>query len=138
MSSQNNKEIVRRLYEEVMNKRNLDILKTLISEDVTGAPGKKGVAVFEEPIRSLIKAFPDIQWQLEDLFGEGDKVVVRWEWKGTQAEPFGGFPSSGKTVVNGGMAIYRLKEGKIIDVQLQTDRLGFLQRLGVVPANLTR
>lgn len=135
MSSQNNKEIVQRLYEEAMNKRNLDLLKTLISEDITGTQGKKGVAVFEEPIRSLIKAFPDIHWQLQDLFGEGDKVVAHWEWKGTQAEPFGGFPSSGRTVVNGGMAIYRLKEGKIIDVQLQTDRLGFLQGLGVVPAN---
>lgn len=134
-TTQNNKEIVRRMYEEAMNKRNLDLLKTVISEDVTGAPGKKGVAVIEEPIRSLIKAFPDIQWQLEDLFGEGDKVVVRWKWKGTQVAPFGNFPSTGQTVTNGGMAIYQLKNGKIIDIQIETDRLGFLQGLGVVPAN---
>lgn len=134
---QRNKEVIRELYEQSLNKRNMRLLQDLISEDYTGVQGKKGAAAFEEPIAPLIKAFPDIQWEIEDLFGEGDKVVVRWKWRGTHTGPFRNYTATGKTITNDGMAVFECKDGKIINAQVQTDRLGFLQELDVLPLDLT-
>ncbi len=134
--TQKNKEVVRKLYEESLNAKRLDLLSELVSGDYTGIRGAKGAAAFREPIEALIKAFPDIQWKIADLIGEADKVVVRWTWQGTHTGQFNQFAATGKTISNDGMAIYELKNGKIINTQVQTDRLGFLQGLEVLPADL--
>lgn len=135
---QKNKEVVLKLYEESLNKNNMDLLKEFVSEDYTGLQGKKGVAAFEEPVAPLFKAFPDIQWKLEDIIAEGDKVVVKWSWKGTHKAQFASFTATGKTVSNTGMAVFGFKDGKIINGQVLTDRLGFLQELGVLPLDLAQ
>lgn len=134
---QGNKEVIRNLYEESLNKRNMALLRELISPDYVGVRGVKGAAGFEEPIVPLLKAFPDIQWNIETLVGEEDKVVVKWKWRGTHTAPFANFEASGKTISNEGVGIFELKNGKIIKSQVQTDRLGFLQELDVLPLDLT-
>jgi predicted ester cyclase len=133
--SNNNEALVRRLYEQCLNKRQLDLLPDIISADFPGAAGEKGAAAFIKPITALINAFPDIQWEVEQLFGEGDKVAASWKWQGLQTAVFNGFAATGKIISNEGMAIYECRNGKIVNVRVQTDRLGFLQALGVVPAN---
>jgi len=134
---QKNKEVVRKLYEESVNQRNMEMLSDLISEDCVGAQGMKGAAGFEAPILPLIKACPDAQWKIQDLIGEGDKVMVSWIWKGTQTGPYTNRPATGKTISNGGMAVFEFKDGRISGWQIQTDRLGALQQLEVLPADLT-
>ncbi len=134
---QKNKETISALYDQGLNKRNLQFLQDLISPEYTGIGGAKGAAAFEGPIIPLIKAFPDIQWKIEDIFGEGEKVVVRWKWLGTQTGQYNNLPATGKTISNDGMAIFEFKEGKIIGSQVQTDRVGFLQQLEVLPTDLT-
>ena len=47
---------------------------------------------------SLTTAFPDVQINVEDMIGEGDKVVVQWTFHGTHRGPFQGIPATGKTV----------------------------------------
>lgn len=136
-TKENNKEIVQKIYEQALNKRKLELLNDYVSPDFVGIAGKKGVAAFEEPIQMLINAFPDIQWTIEELFGEGDKVVVKWKIKGTHTNPFTYIAATGKTASNEGMGIYEFKDGKIAAVQVMTDRLGFLQQLDVLPADLS-
>ena len=133
---QSNKEIIRKVYEEALNKRNLELLKDFIAGDYVGIRGEKGATAFEGPVVALIKAFPDIQWNIREIIGEGDKVVIRWKLQGTQTAQYQYISTTGKTVSNDGMAIYELKEGKIISSQVQTDRLGFLQQLNVLPLDL--
>jgi len=132
---QKNEEIIRRLFEEAMNKRDFALLKDLISEDYVGPQGGKGAEGFEKPTLPIFAAFPDIQYHIQDLFGEDDKVVVAWKLQGTQAQPFNGLPATGRKVNNDGMAIFTLKDGKVTSGQVQTDRLGFLQEMGVLPQN---
>ena len=134
---QRNKEVVRKLIEESLNKRNMGLLQDLVSEDFVGAQGEKGPAGLEGAIGELIKAVPDIQWKIEDLIGEEDKVVVRWKWHGTHTGQFKSFAATGKSITNTAIGIFELKDGKIINTQLQTDRLGFLQELDVLPVDLT-
>jgi steroid delta-isomerase-like uncharacterized protein len=135
-TTEGNKEIIRKLYEESLNKRNLELLHDLIAVDYVGVRGAKGPASFEDPIAALIKAFPDIHWKLEALIGEGDQVVVEWKWQGTHTNQFTGFPATNKLISNDGMAIFELKNGKIIASHVQTDRLGFLQALEVLPQDI--
>jgi predicted ester cyclase/heme-degrading monooxygenase HmoA len=134
---QRNKEVISKLYEQVLNKRNMGLLPGIVTEDYTGVQGKKGPAAFEEPIAALIRAFPDAHWKVEELIGEGDKVIVRQQLQGTHTGQFQHIAATGKRVTNNGIAIYELKDGKITSGQVQTDRLGFLQELGVLPVDLT-
>lgn len=134
---QSNKEIIRKLYEQSLNERNMELLSELVSEDYVGIRGIKGVAGFEEPIAPLMKAFPDIQWIIEALIAEGDQVVVKWKWQGTHTAPFTNFAATDKTVSNEGMAVFKLKDGKVISGQVLTDRLGFLQALEILPVDLS-
>lgn len=137
-TAQQNEAIVRSVYEQALNKRDLGSLHELVSDEYPGFQGIKGPEGFSKPVEGLIRAFPDIQWNIEDLFGEGDKVAVRWHWRGTQKGVFTGYTPTGKTVTNDGMAIFTLKDGKIINGVLQTDRLGFLQAIDVLPVDLTK
>lgn len=135
--TEKNKQVVQNLYETSLNKGDLSLLHNFIADNYTGPLGEKGVNGFGANIAPLLKAFPGIYWKLEDLFGENDKVVARWKWQGTQTGQYRNIAPTGKTITNDGMAIYTLKDGKIISTQVQTDRLGFLQTLDVLPADLS-
>jgi predicted ester cyclase len=135
---QKNKEVIHELYEQALNKRNMALLQELVSEDYTGLNGKKGPAAFEEPLTPLLRAFPDAKWKIEALIAEGDKVMVRQKLQGTHTGQFQHFITTGKVISNDGIGLYELKGGKIISSQVNTDRLGFLQQLEAVPADLTR
>jgi steroid delta-isomerase-like uncharacterized protein len=131
-----NKETIRTLYEDFLNTRKLELLSQIIADDYVGIYGQTGPAAFAETIQGLLQGFPDIQWKIEDLVAEGERVVVRWTWQGTHKNPFRGFPASHKQVSDKAIAIYQFKEGKIIHAWIETDRLGLLQQIGAVPADL--
>ena len=135
---QKNKETINALYENGLNKRDLQLFEDFVSPKYVGIDGTKGAVSFVTPVIALIKAMPDVQWKIQELFGEDEKVVVRWKVEGTQTGVFTGFPATGKTISSDGMAIFEFEAGKIIRITVQTDRLGFLQQIDVLPADLTR
>jgi predicted ester cyclase/heme-degrading monooxygenase HmoA len=137
MNTQQNKEVIRQIFEQGLNKRNFDLAKSLIADEFTGVQGKKGGAAFLDPVLPLIKSFPDIQWHITDLVAEGDKVMLHWKWQGTQKAQWITLPATNKTINNEGMALFTLQEGKMTSAQVLTDRLGFLQTLEVVPPDVT-
>jgi len=130
-----NERVIRTLFEQSLNKKDLAMLKDLISDDYIGFQGAKGPKSFEAAVLPLIEAFPDLRYDIEDLFGKEDKVVVRWKLHATHKGQFNSLPPTGKQVTNDGTAIFALKDGKVTRGQLLTDRLGFLQQLGVLPQN---
>jgi steroid delta-isomerase-like uncharacterized protein len=135
-SIQNNKAVVRKIYEESLNKRNIALLHELIADTYTGTDGAKGADGFKGPVTSVIKAFPDAQWHIEELLGEDDRVVIRWRIEGTHLQPFQNIPATGNKVSVTGMGIYELKDGKVTATLIQTDRFSFLQQLDVLPADI--
>lgn len=132
-----NKEVIRNLYENILNKRKFEQLGSVISNDYANDQGGKGIEGFQKQIPELIKAFPDAQWTLTAIIAEGDNVVVKQTMQGTHREKFQNITPTNRAVTNEGMAIYKLKDGKIIHHEIKTDRLGFLQQLGVIPVDLT-
>jgi steroid delta-isomerase-like uncharacterized protein len=131
-----NKEVVRKLYEVFLNTGKLESLDQVIAEDYVGPNDQRGPSALAETIQGIRQGFPDIQWTVEDLVAEGDKVVVRWSWRGTHSGSFRGFPASQKQVTNNAIAIYQFRDNKIVHAWMQTDQLGFLQQIGVIPQDL--
>jgi steroid delta-isomerase-like uncharacterized protein len=134
----NHAQIIREIYNQALNKRKAELLKEFISDDFIGVRGLKGPKGFEEPVKILINAFPDIQWNIEDVITDGDKVVVKWKWHGTHLAQFQNFMPTGKTMTNEGVGIFEFEDRKIVKADIQTDRLGFLQQLEVVPLDINQ
>ena len=81
-------------------------------------------------------AFPDFRIVTEDIFAEGDKVVLRWTVRGThrgQMELLQNIPPTGKQVTWLGMDIYHFRDGKIVEGWRSWDRLSLFQQVGLVP-----
>ncbi|WP_431213093.1 ester cyclase [Puia sp. P3] len=132
-----NKETVARLYTEGLNKRNWQLINELIAPEYEGVRGIKGGEGFSAAIIPLVKAFPDMQWRIDDLFGEEDKVVIRFHWDGTHQDTFSVYPATGKHITNGGIATFTVKDGRITEGQLQTDRQGFVQQVAAPASEQT-
>ena len=132
-----NKEAVRDLYENILNKREFRQLDKLISAEYVNAKGGKGVEGFKKQILELIEAFPDAQWRVEDIIAEGNKVVVKQHFQGTQTGQFKDIAPTSRAIATEGIGIYEFENGKIIRSQVQTDQLGFLQQLGVLPVDIS-
>ena len=128
-----NKRNVDRLFEACFNQGDVRLLEELVSPDYVGLQGERGPAGFKGIVVGLRTAFPDIHYTVEDVVAENDKVAVRWHWTGTHQAPFRAFPASHHKVTSTGAGIFRFRDGKIVAATLETDRLGFLQQVGVVP-----
>lgn len=138
LSIEANKKTIRRLYEECLNKKNMSLLKELVADEYPGFNGIKGAEGFAANLQSLLHAFPDITWTIDAIIEEGDLVVVRATWKGTHTAAFRNFSPTQKHITNDAITIYKISNNKIVQSWVQTDRLGFLQQLGVVPEDLTQ
>lgn len=132
----NNKAIIQQLYEEALNKRNIQTLNKLVADEFTGLGSLKGAAGFWAPLQPLLQAFPDMQWTVEEMLAEDNRVIVRFTTRGTHTATFNGLAATGKKVTGTGIGFFELKEGKIVSAQVHTDRLGFLQELGVLPLDI--
>lgn len=126
-----NKALIRRFYEEVVNQRAVELIDEMIAEDFDDhAAHGKGREHFKILYHIMIRIFPDIQAVLQDLIAEGDKVVARVEFTATQADSFRGFPATNKQVAYSGVDIFRIKDGKLAERWAQRDFLGMLEKLG--------
>jgi steroid delta-isomerase-like uncharacterized protein len=134
-----NKAIVRRLYEEVWNRRKLEVVNELISpshalQGPTIFGSSIGPEAYKHQVSNLLEAYPDLRWAIEDIIAEEDKVVACWTYSGTHKGDYMGVPATNKKVSVGGMTIHHIAGGKIIDSHTNWDALGLMRQLGAVPA----
>jgi steroid delta-isomerase-like uncharacterized protein len=137
MAAETNKLVMRR-FTEFINTASEKLATELIGPDaIFHVPGRpepmRGPAGYLTIIEMMRGGFPDIQWTLEEMVAEGDKVAARFTMRGTHRGPFFGVPPSGKTIVVQAMNIYRLAGGQIVEEHGQPDMLGLLQQIGAVP-----
>ncbi len=79
-------------------------------------------------------AFPDTEFELNDLIEEGDKVAARITATGTHKGTLMGIAPTGKRVSISGIVITQFRDGKQVESWSSYDQLGMLQQLGVVPS----
>ena len=82
-------------------------------------------------------AFPDARVTVEDQVAEGDKVVSRWTATGTHTGDLMGIPPTERRIEISGITINRFSGGKIAEDWYQSDDLGMMQQLGVIPSEET-
>ena len=127
-------------FTEFINTASETLAAELISPDaIFHVPGRsepmRGPAGYLAIIQMMRGGFPDIQWTLEEMVAEGDKVAARFTMRGTHLGTFFGTSSTGKTITVQALNIYRLSHGQIIEETGQPDLLGLLQQIGAVPAD---
>lgn len=139
MSTEENKNAVIGLIEEVWNNGKMEELSRFVATDVVFhdapipglPPGIEGVKHIPAFWRSV---FPDMHISIEDLITEGDMVVQRFTMHGTQNGNLMGIPPTGKQVTMGGINFFRLADGKIVERWGIADTVSALQQIGVLPA----
>ena len=100
----------------------------------TGVPEPlRGLGGYLALLAMLRGGFPDIQWALEDMVAEDDKVAARFTMWGTHRGPFFGVPPTGKAIVAQSMAFYRIAENQIVEETGLPDMLAILQQVGAIP-----
>jgi steroid delta-isomerase-like uncharacterized protein len=139
MSTDKNKAVVRRYFEEAWNKMNLDVVDEIIAPDlldheVDGSQQKSGPGDVKRYLtRYYHNALPDVRMTVEDQVAEGDKVVTRITVRGTHQGELLGVPATGKRIEVTGISVDRIEGGKIVEGWVSWDRLGLLRQLGAVP-----
>jgi len=136
MSTEENKVILRRWLDELINKNNLALADEFMDASYVNhflPPGPTGPDAERQIMGMFFSAFPDLQGTLEDILGEGDKVVTRVTWRGSNTGSLMGMPPTGKPVAFQGINIFRLANGKIAENWPQVDMMGLMQQLGPVP-----
>lgn len=140
MSTEQNKAVVRRFFEEVFEQGNLAVVDEIVAPNsVNGGPGTPpGLPPGPEGSKMLVtgyrNAFPDIHFTIDEQIAEGDKVVTRWTGHGTHKGELAGIPATGKSATVTGMGVDRIVNGKIVESWGIFDQFGMMQQLGVIPA----
>ena len=134
MSTEANKAIIRRLYEEFLNKGDLSIADELHAANFVyhefGQPAL-GLGEYKKRNSVFFHALPDRKVVIEDLIAEDDRVVARATMRATQTGDLPGISATGKSVTVTSIIIYRISKGKIAEEWESWDALGMMQQLGV-------
>jgi predicted ester cyclase len=96
-------------------------------------PDVKDLSTVKEFNAMAYSAFPDIQFTIEDMVAEGDKVVYRASARGTHKGEFMGIAPTGKQVTFTSIVISRIANGKFQEDWESLDGMYVLQQLGVIP-----
>src|SRR2546429_7957796 len=138
-SMEDNKNLVRRLFQEFWNGRNLAIADKFIAasflDHVPGRPAElpAGPEGFKLWSSALHAAYPDTHYTIDDMPAEGDKAASRWTAHATHQGVLTGIPATGKQVTVTGMTIDRIVDDQVVESWTIFDALGMLKQLGVVP-----
>jgi predicted ester cyclase len=134
MSTEANKALLRRYFDEIINRRNFPIVDEFIAPGwikdwVNDSVPPDG---FNLSAFGILYSFPDLQVTIEDDFAEGDKVCARGYLAGTHKGDFEGLAPTGKQVKFAYIDVWRVENGKLVERWGQIDHSGLMKQLGLV------
>ena len=133
-----NKAVVRRYIEEVWNNRNLSLIDELTASSYVDHdpynPDVRGPEGLRQNVSKYQSAFPDLQFTIEDLLAEGDRVVTRFTWSGTHQGTLEGIAPTGRPVSGTATLVSRVADGQIQEDWVNWDALGLMQQIGAIPS----
>lgn len=125
------------VWDEIINKGKLELINdSNFTKDVVfheGASDVVGIDSARAYYSNYLTGFSSIVFTIKDVFGQGDKIVKYWNFKGTHSGIFFGIPATGKTVSVDGVTLVRMENGKIAEERDVLDNLEFMQQLGLIP-----
>jgi len=139
MSSEANKELIRRYMRAVDDNQTNDwsVLEEYIAEDfVAHNPPIPGVSLDREGMKQASEIFRVAtpgRHEIGMQIAEDDLVVSQISGRGVHAGELLGIPATNKEVETDGIAIHRIREGKIVEYWSVTDIARVLQQVGALP-----
>jgi len=130
-----NKDFIQAYTEDFWNKQNIAAFEKYYTADfiMHFAAEDQNYEQYKGLCQAYFTAFPDLRITTDDLVAEGDKVTKVWTANTTHKGEFMGIPATGKRIVIKGIEVFRIVDGKIIEVWASMDNLGMMQQLGVIP-----
>jgi steroid delta-isomerase-like uncharacterized protein len=144
MSTEANKALVRRYYEEIANAENVDAATSVADSLLSPAfafytlnddQGTHGLQQHKEFLVWHHNAVPDQHWTVEAIVAEGELVATHWRTSGTQRGEFLGVLPTGRRIALQGMDLFRLADDRIAELRRFFDLMDVMQQLGAVPPN---
>jgi steroid delta-isomerase-like uncharacterized protein len=130
-----NKALIRRFYEEVWQRGNLGVADEVFADsyerhDLRAGEPTPGPEGQKEIAGAFRAAFPDLSWEIDFILADGEFVVGRWTASGTHLGAWAGVEATGKPMRFSGVNIFRLSDGKVVEIWNHRDDLGLMQQLG--------
>lgn len=137
MSEAENKQIFRQFVDAINRGDWIEILKVWSPDMVHwGRLGGYARSEVTQLMGEFRTAFPDLQFHIEDLAADGDRLFARMTVTCTHKEDFQGISATGKTITVRVMGQIRMEDGKIVEHWNVMDELYFLNQLGAVSDDL--
>lgn len=126
-----NKALIERYFDVVVKGRDRDAFSEFIAGSNGDAGAVPGIREWWDFTLQVLDAFPDLEVDVQEMFGEGDWVAVRWKGVGTHRASFLGVPATGKSVPMANFDLFRVEGGQITTVVSHPDAAAILATLGV-------
>ena len=122
-------------WDDIINQGNLDLINNTIFDDsitlVSSPENIIGIEDFKAYYSNFVTGFSNVEFTMVNVFGQGDKIVKHWRFKGTHSGDFFGIPATNNNIDLEGVTLVEMKNGKIAQEQDFMDNMVFMQQLGI-------
>jgi predicted ester cyclase len=125
----NDLEAFYRRYNACCNERRFGDLVEFVARDVVTNGTERGLDVYVEGLRAVVRAFPDYRWEIRHLVIDSPWIAAHFANTGTHRAAFLGVRASGRPVSTQEFAFYRVDAGRIAEVWVTADDLQLLQQI---------
>jgi predicted ester cyclase len=138
MSIEENKRILQRYFDELMNNRDYSKADEILHKDYSGSAdgGFSGVDGHKQYTRFVHSAFSDLHWETQEMMAEGDRIAIFQKCSGIHDKEFRGIPGTGKRFSYDMVSMYEFKDEKVYRGLARQiyDRLNLFQQWGILPS----
>ena len=135
--AQDNEQLARRFFEELCNGRRAEVADEIVAESYVSHGPQAPPAEGPEGVKARVAVYQDAldgQWDVQEVFSSGDRVITRWIGRGTHNGELMGVAPTGRTIAVDAITVFRVADGKIAEEWTVWDALGLLEQVGAVPA----
>lgn len=138
MNAAGNTAVIRRLVDG-LNARDETIVDATYAADYVGHDADRPKPRTVDDLHAVLAQFlttvvPDGRYATRHLLADGDLVLWHWTFTGTHRGEFMGVAPTGKRLSFGGVNLFRLADGKVVEDWVYRDTVGFMRQMGMLPA----
>ncbi|OGN90413.1 MAG: hypothetical protein A2158_05585 [Chloroflexi bacterium RBG_13_46_14] len=138
MGVEENKKILQRYFDELMNNGDYSKVDEILHEDYSGSAGGglKGVEGHKQYTSYMHSVLSDLHWETQEMIADEDKIAIFQKLSGIHEKEYGGVPGTGKRFSFNMVSMYEIKDGKVYRglTRMLYDSLNMYQQIGVLPS----